>query len=48
VSFALSVDLSQMLSQKDRLGCATTRMNVLIRGGGVPVSQQIPDAKKVP
>jgi len=48
VSFPLNVDLSQMLSQKDRLGCATTRMNVLVGGGGVPVSEQVADAKKVP
>jgi hypothetical protein len=36
-----------MLSQKDRLGCTTTRVNVLVGGGGVTVSEQIADTKKV-
>ena len=42
-----TIDLSQMLSQKDRLGGATTRVNVLVGGGGVTVSEQVADAEKV-
>ena len=48
VSFPLTVDLSQMLSQKNGLGCATTRMHALVGGGGVAMSEQIADAQKVP
>jgi hypothetical protein len=36
-----------MLSQKDRLGGATPRMDVLVGGRGVTVSEQIVDAEKV-
>ncbi|MGB5365045.1 MAG: hypothetical protein WBM75_20145 [Polyangiales bacterium] len=47
MSFPPAVDLSQMLSQKDRLGCSTTRVNVLVGGGGVPVSEQITDTEEI-
>ena len=46
-SFPPAVDLSQMLSQKDRLGSAATRMDLLVRGGGVTVPEEIADAEKV-
>jgi hypothetical protein len=36
-----------MLSQKDGLGRATTRMNVLVSRGGVAMSEQVADTEKV-
>ena len=47
MSFLVGVDLSRMLSQKDRLGSAATRMDLLVRGGGVTVAEEIADAEKV-
>ena len=47
MSFLVGVDLSRMLSQKDRLGSAATRMDLLVRGGGVTVPEEIADAEKV-
>jgi hypothetical protein len=32
-----------MLSQKNGLGCATTRMHALVGGGGVAMSEQVAD-----
>jgi hypothetical protein len=48
VSLPLAVDLSQMLSQKDCLGRASTRVNVLVGRGRMAVSKQVADAEKVP
>jgi hypothetical protein len=41
VRFGLVVDLSQILPQKNRLGRAAARVNVLVGGGRVTVSEQI-------
>jgi hypothetical protein len=40
--------VSHIVSRKNGLGCATTRMNVLVGGGGVAMSEQVADAEKVP
>jgi hypothetical protein len=47
VNLEATFNLSQILSQKDGLGCSTTCVHVLIGGGGVTVSEQVADAEKV-
>jgi hypothetical protein len=40
--------VSQIVSRKNGLGGSAARMNVLVGGGGVAMSEQIADAQKVP
>jgi hypothetical protein len=47
VSLEATFNLSQILSQKDGLGCSTTCVDVLVGTGGVAVSEQVADAEKV-
>jgi hypothetical protein len=41
-------NLSRILSQKNGLGRAAARMNVLVGGGRVTVSEQVADAEQIP
>jgi hypothetical protein len=47
VSFPLTIDLSRMSSPKDRLGCSTTRVNVVVGGRGMPLSEQRTDTEAI-
>jgi hypothetical protein len=46
VHIRLALDLSQILSQKNRLRRAAARVNVLVGGGRVAVCKQVADAKQ--
>jgi hypothetical protein len=41
-------NVSQIVSQKNGLRRSAARMNVLVGGGGVAMSEQIADTEKVP